>query len=87
MIDIRTQIIILAEKRVDEWFNAQCNDTFGAFYLYHRIGDFIISKEIPDKRYILSSGERISPNWTKSQAKYNVINVMKNASILPLEVV
>jgi len=80
------QIITLTEKRVDEWFNKQCNNTFGAYYLYHRIGDFTISEELPDNRYALTCGQRISPMWNKHQAKSFVIDMTRNVPILPLEV-
>lgn len=79
-------ISALAKQRAAEWFKAQTHNPYERYYLYHRIGDFLVSNAEPPG-YTISHPERISPAWTVDQAANWIFNTSLKLPILPLEAV
>lgn len=75
-----------AKEESEKWFIAQCANSFGYFYLYYTTGDIKISDSHPGEGWHLAMPQRISPAWSKEQAKTICVEALRRCPCLPMEV-
>lgn len=88
MDSLKEKLNSIAETMSNYWFKEQCKNVYASFYVWSRqakkgekIAIPIVSEDKPNDEYSLSS-QRISPGWTKDQAKYFFYNLMRQLPIL-----
>ena len=65
-IDYRAYTENMLMDAINKWFPMQCQNEYGMFYLYGKLGSLVISEDRPNG-YDLVTTERVSPGRDKTQ--------------------
>lgn len=87
---MRYVLTSLSEKLAQNWFNRQCANSFGSYYLYYTEGDnkhgqlVILESSETDlfPEFKLANPERISTAMSVEQAAYFINETMRKIPIL-----
>ena len=88
--DANIDLESVAMRLVECWFYEQRLNPYGAYYLYHkpqnknRYATVTIAYDPPDKDFVISIPERVSPAWDRNQAFNNIRAWLRKLPILPI---
>lgn len=92
--EIQQAIYQVADDLATYWHQSQCKNPFGRYYLYYyeprecdMIATFIVTNEdepvaADGRKGMLASQERLSPAWTRDQAKAFIANAIRKTPCL-----
>jgi len=86
-MDSTNEIRARARSLAAQWFKAQCQDPYAAFYLYVRpasatvFGDLLVAQDGPEG-FEPAWPERISPAWTQDAVRRWIIERAQRLPIL-----